>query len=114
MRSNVPFAALSGLLAAIYFWIAYTSPGSNAGNRNDELLTSAVLYGPLVVAVVFSLLCKTDEQIASLPWLLIVVLTLSTIFMASLGWDMPGALLGLVNMVLCWILVVRVLMAFGK
>jgi uncharacterized membrane protein HdeD (DUF308 family) len=109
MRSSVPFAVFSGLLAAVYLWIAHTSGSEKT--RSGDLLAGALLYGPLVVAGVSSLRCKTDEQVASLPWVLLAVLVLSTIFGAILGYNMAGALVGLVNLVICWVLVVGVIKA---
>jgi hypothetical protein len=111
MRSSVLFAVFSGLLAAAYLWIAYTSGSEKT--RSGDLLTGAMLYGPLVVAGITSLLCKTAEQVASLPWVLLAVLVLSTVFAAVLGYNMAGALVGLVNLVLCWVLAVRVFKTFG-
>jgi len=107
MRSSAPFAVFSGLLAVAYLWIAYTS--GTEKTRSGDLLAGALLYGPLLVAGVTSLLCKTNEQVASLPWVLLAVLVFCTVLAAILGYNMAGALVGLVNLVLCWVLAVRVL-----
>lgn len=109
MRAGIIFSFISGVLAAGYFWLAYTSGSEKT--RDGDVLAGAVLYGPLVAASVASLLWKADVSTAARPWVLLLVLCVSSAFMAALGYNMAGAIVGLVNMVLCWVLAVRAIKA---
>lgn len=109
MRAGITFSVLSSLLAVGYFWLAYTSGSEKT--REGDVLAGAVLYGPLVVASIASLFWKNDGDPAARPWVLLLVLAASSAFMATLGYNMAGALVGLLNMVLCWALAVRAIQA---
>jgi hypothetical protein len=112
MRERLLFTLLSGSLALAYLWIAYTSGSEKT--RDGDLLAGALLYGPLIVAALAALFWKTASNFTARPWVLLLVLLLSTALMIGLGYNMAGGLVGLVNLVLCWVLAVQTTLAAAR
>ena len=81
------------------------SSGSEA-TRQGDLLAGALLYGPLIISSLFAMLRKTGAIINPGIWVVLSLLIVSTAFMFGLGENMAGALVGLFNLVLCWVMMI--------
>jgi prepilin signal peptidase PulO-like enzyme (type II secretory pathway) len=109
MRTALSFSLLSLILAGGYFLIAYTSGSEQS--REGDIMAGAILYGPLIAASIAALFYKAERNTASLPLTLLFVLFLTTGFMAILGYNFAGLLVGIINSVLCWTLAVLTIQA---
>lgn len=109
MRAGLSFSFLSLILAGGYFLIAYTSGSEQS--REGDVMGGAILYGPLIAASIAAFFCKAERNTELLPLRLLLVLFLTTAFMAILGYNFAGLLVGIINLVLCWILAIQTIRA---
>jgi prepilin signal peptidase PulO-like enzyme (type II secretory pathway) len=109
MRAGFSFSLLSLVLAVAYFLIAYTSGSEQS--REGDIMAGAILYGPLIAASIAALFHKAERNTASLPSTLLFVLFLTTGFMAIVGYNFAGLLVGIINLVLCWRLALMTIQA---
>jgi hypothetical protein len=107
MKQNALAIAFMVGLALAYAVIAYTS-GSEA-TRSGDLMAGALLYGPLIVGAASMLFRIKRVVVDGATLALAFSLALGTALMASIGYNMAGAIVGLINLVLCWVVGIRAL-----
>jgi hypothetical protein len=105
MLERAIFALVCAGLSATYLFLSFHS-APPALWTPSELVIGSVLYGPFLLAALF-VLTLGRHRAETLPWKTLGFLVLSTAWMTNIGYNVAGALVGLVNMAFAWLLLIR-------
>ena len=104
------FAALNAATAFYYWKVALIS---NSSAPPEYTVFQALLFdAPLGIATLAALFGVKIIPAKKLPWILLTVLIVLTVWMHQLGHNFAGAFVGFVNLVLCWGIALKAIIAF--
>lgn len=106
---RILFALLCTLLSAGYLYLSFVAAPPELWTPT-ELVVGSALYGPFFLAAISGLLFRPNVK-KTLPWGTLGFLLMSSAFMATLGYNMAGGLVGIVNLVFAWVLLIKTMRA---
>jgi hypothetical protein len=112
MLKRTIFALVCAALSAAYLFLSFHSAPPELWTPY-ELVAGSALYGPFLLTALF-VLVSGPRRTGPLPWKTLGFLMLSTAWMANLGYNMAGALVGLANLIFAWVLLIRTVKTTSK